>query len=981
VAHSLPALLRMNSLRNSKSLDQPATLRAFIYWRRIIRAVQGILLLAVMGIAFFGCGYAGSPPVKEVVVIISPVSASIALGQTQQFVASVTGSTSSGVNWSVNSVTGGNSSIGSISTAGLYTAPAALPNPTTVTITAASASSPQSSASATITITDGLQVGVTPISASLPVGGTQVFTATVFGAGGLPTTVTWSVNGISGGNPAVGMIVANSNNSAVYTAPTTIPNPPTVTISATSTADTSKSGSATVTLTSGLQVTVAPTTASVPAGGAQAFAATVSGAGTLPTTVNWSVNGITGGNSTIGTIVGSSGNSAIYTAPATIPNPSTVTVTASSTADSSKSGSATVTLTSGLQVSIAPTAASVPAGGAQTFTATVSGAGTLPTTVTWSVNGITGGNSTIGTIAANSSNSAVYTAPATIPNPPTVTIAATSAAATSKSGSAVVTIVCAGNNSISPATASVTLGQSQPFTASLCISAGATISWDVNGIAGGNATFGTITVTGAATATFTAPQNLPSPSIFQIHAVSGSASATATITLSSGISVALSPLSATLNFNQRQTFTPTVSNSTNSGLSWTVNGVPNGSTAVGQVCVQNSSPCQPPAIPFSGDVDYLGPSSLPVTNPVTLTATSAADATRSASATITIAGTSANVTISISPVYAFVPPSTSSGSTSQFFASVTGSSNANVTWTVQSAVAGQGCSASACGSISSTGLFTAPTAAPSPNAIAITATSVADSTQLASATVAITSGPVIEVELPSSVFSGAVESFPLAVQGLNFIPGNGATASTILINGVARGTTCATSTGCATALNLSDVQSPGTLTIQIRNPAPLSALSNPVPFVILPLDISVAAISLTSAAPSAAPFNLLVPEPTTAAASAPLNVDSIGLVTAGNCEIAGSPVTVTRPASGTVTASLCIAGNGLDPKFLYAFSGADGIVSNDIPVTATAITGLFPNLVELDLQISSTTLPGVRTLLITTLNNDRAAATGMLEVK
>jgi hypothetical protein len=38
-------------------------------------------------------------------------------------------------------------------------------------------------------------------------------------------------------------------------------------------------------------------------------------------------------------------------------------------------------------------------------------------------------------------------------------------------------------------------------------------------------------------------------------------------------------------------------------------------------------------------------------------------------------------------------------------------------------------------------------------------------------------------------------------------------------------------------------------------------------------------------------------------------------------------------------------------------------------------------MIELDLQLSSTTLPGVRTLFITTLNHDRAVATGMLEVK
>jgi hypothetical protein len=65
----------------------------------------------------------------------------------------------------------------------------------------------------------------------------------------------------------------------------------------------------------------------------------------------------------------------------------------------------------------------------------------------------------------------------------------------------------------------------------------------------------------------------------------------------------------------------------------------------------------------------------------------------------------------------------------------------------------------------------------------------------------------------------------------------------------------------------------------------------------------------------------------------------------------------------------------------YTFTGPDGDVNNsDIGVTASPVIGLFPNTIELDLQISSTTLPGLRSLFITTLNNDRAVATGMLEV-
>lgn len=80
--------------------------------------------------------------------------------------------------------------------------------------------------------------------------------------------------------------------------------------------------------------------------------------------------------------------------------------------------------------------------------------------------------------------------------------------------------------------------------------------------------------------------------------------------------------------------------------------------------------------------------------------------------------------------------------------------------------------------------------------------------------------------------------------------------------------------------------------------------------------------------------------------------------------------------------SICVYGNGLDPTFTYAFTGpAAAPNGSDIGVTASAITGLFAGMIELDLQIASDTLPGVRTLFVTTLNNDRAIATGIVEVK
>jgi hypothetical protein len=85
-------------------------------------------------------------------------------------------------------------------------------------------------------------------------------------------------------------------------------------------------------------------------------------------------------------------------------------------------------------VNVSPTVADVRAGLTQPFAATVSG--TSNTAVTWQVNGITGGSSTIGTIGATG----VYTAPAALPSPNTVTVQAVSAADSNADGQSAVTL-------------------------------------------------------------------------------------------------------------------------------------------------------------------------------------------------------------------------------------------------------------------------------------------------------------------------------------------------------------------------------------------------------------------------------------------------------------------------------------------------------------------------------------------------------------
>ncbi|MBD3162832.1 MAG: hypothetical protein GF346_10570, partial [Candidatus Eisenbacteria bacterium] len=86
----------------------------------------------------------------EIEVTVSPAAATVQVGMTQQFTATVTGTTNTGVTWSV--VEG--ATYGSISGSGLYTAPATLPSPPAATVRATSVADPSEFDEAAVTITD-----------------------------------------------------------------------------------------------------------------------------------------------------------------------------------------------------------------------------------------------------------------------------------------------------------------------------------------------------------------------------------------------------------------------------------------------------------------------------------------------------------------------------------------------------------------------------------------------------------------------------------------------------------------------------------------------------------------------------------------------------------------------------------------------------------------------------------------------------------
>jgi uncharacterized protein YjdB len=97
---------------------------------RYARSVA-IGICSLLAIVAAGCGGSGGgsssnpPPPSSVSITISPSSATVGFGTTDQFTATVSGTTNTAVAWSVKGSNGGTTQVGTISSSGLYTAPAA----------------------------------------------------------------------------------------------------------------------------------------------------------------------------------------------------------------------------------------------------------------------------------------------------------------------------------------------------------------------------------------------------------------------------------------------------------------------------------------------------------------------------------------------------------------------------------------------------------------------------------------------------------------------------------------------------------------------------------------------------------------------------------------------------------------------------------------------------------------------------------------
>ena len=527
-----------------------------------------------------------------------------------------------------------------------------------------------------------------------------------------------------------------------------------------------------------VSVTMTPTSASLFNAQTQQFNATVVSSGS--TAVTW----------TISPNVGSISSSGLYTAPATITTTQAITVTATAVADVTKTATATVTLNppAPLIITQQPQNAAAVVGQNATFNVTATG---LNLTYQWQV--MAPGAGTFTNIAGALSTTYVTPATALADSGSQFRVVVTNAQGSTNSSAAILSVLTPGspyitstalgslrNDYAGPVGMKITTGASSMVVSSLgrIVAPGNTAAHTLKLVdpATGN-TLGSVSVatSGQTTGTF-AYTNLVSPVtlapntayyIVSLETIGGdkwyenttTAQTTADATLAGSVygdtssytaipmpgrlyvpvnfkyilsaSVGIVPTVATLSASQTQQFTGTVIGGGKTAVTWSIS--PN----VGSISTSGL---------------YTAPAFIAATQTVTITATSVADATKTATALVTLA-----------PVSVSLAPSTITlfgGQTQQFTPTVIGTTNTSVTWSINPGTVG---------SISGSGLYTAPATIASTQTVTVTATTVADNTKFATATITLNPpAPPVITQQPqnASTATGQTASFTVAATGL-----------------------------------------------------------------------------------------------------------------------------------------------------------------------------------------------------------------------
>ncbi|MCX6612340.1 MAG: DUF1800 family protein [Acidobacteria bacterium] len=268
-------------------------------------------------------------PIAAQTVTISPTSATVNLDATRQFTKSVTGNANTNVTWAVNGVTGGNTTVGTISTTGLYTPPATLPpNPATIKVRAISVANTTKFAEANVSLQHPTPTIATVDPTDLNIGNTTLIvkgTKYYTGATILLQNAAVTTEFISSTELRAAVSLPNAQQYCVI-----VQNPAPAA---------ANSAQKCFTVRATITVTTSPTTATVRGGATRLFTATVRNTNT--TGVEWMVNGVVGGSPTTGTIA----SDGTFTAPMNIAAVNgSVKVGARSVKNNASFGESTVTL-------------------------------------------------------------------------------------------------------------------------------------------------------------------------------------------------------------------------------------------------------------------------------------------------------------------------------------------------------------------------------------------------------------------------------------------------------------------------------------------------------------------------------------------------------------------------------------------------------------------------------------------------------------
>jgi hypothetical protein len=158
------------------------------------------------------------------------------------------------------------------------------------------------------------------------------------------------------------------------------------------------------------------------------------------------------------------------------------------------------------------------------------------------------------------------------------------------------------------------------------------------------------------------------------------------------VAITISAPSTTVNVGSSLQFSATVTGTTDTAVTWQVNGVPGGSNATGTI----------------SSTGLYSVTALPSPATVTVAGVSQADPTKSSSLPITVQNSAPAITVTVTPAgNSNVPYSLQIFTKQQFTATVTGTTNTAVNWSINCQVGG-----AACGAIGSDGNYVTPNSVP-----------------------------------------------------------------------------------------------------------------------------------------------------------------------------------------------------------------------------------------------------------------------------